>query len=111
MLVKETSQEIVLANNTKKITILLTGVAKSKRRLRKTPIVNDNSSNIHRAINIITLSEKDIKKYSLVKTGDLFKKDDYILLYDNQYVKISEHSKLLKYKTEKDIIAYRKNKL
>ena len=45
--------------------------------------MNDNSSNIHRAVNIFTLSDKDIKKYCLVKIGELFKKDDYILLYDN----------------------------
>jgi hypothetical protein len=108
VLVKETSQEIVLANNTKKITILLTGVAKSKRRLRKTPIVNDNSSNIHRAINVTILTDKDIKKLSLVKVGDSFKKDDLVLLYDDQYVKIAEGNRLLKYKVLKENTVYRR---
>lgn len=71
-------------------------------------IVNDNSSNIHRAINIFTLSDKDIKKYSIVKSGELFKKDDYVLLYDNQYVKISDSNKLLKYKVLKENTVYRR---
>ena len=70
--------------------------------------MSDNSSNIHRAINIFTLSDKDIKKYSIVKTGELFKKDDYILLYDNQFVKISDSNKLLKYKVLKENTVYRK---
>ena len=108
MLVKATSQEIVLVNNIKKITILLTGVVRSKRRLRKAPIVSDNSSNIHRAVNVSTLSEKEIKKYSLVKTGDLFKKDDYLLLYDDQYIKIGTSSGLLKYKVLKENTVYRR---
>ena len=108
MLVKATSQEIVLANNIKKITIQSIGAVRRQRKLRKAPIVSDNSSNIHRSINIFSLSYKDIKKYSLVKTGDLFKKDDYILLYDNEYVKISESSQLLKYKVLKENTVYRK---
>jgi len=70
--------------------------------------VSDNSSNIHRAINVTTLTEKEIKKYSLVKTGDLFKKDDYLLLYDDQYVKIGSLSSLLKYKTLKETTVYRR---
>jgi hypothetical protein len=70
--------------------------------------VNDNLSNKHRAINIISLSEKEIKKYRLVKADESFLKDDLILLYEDQYVKISESSKLLKYKNNKDTIAYRK---
>jgi hypothetical protein len=69
--------------------------------------VSDNSSNIHRAINITILSEKDIKKHSLVKTGDLFKKDDYILLYDDQYVKIGNSSILFKHKVLKENTVYR----
>jgi len=69
--------------------------------------VNDNPSNIHRAVNITTLTEKDIKKYSLVKTDDLFKKDDYILLYDDQYVKIGEANRLLKMKITKENSVYR----
>lgn len=69
--------------------------------------MNDNSSNIHRAVNIFTLSDKDIKKYCLVKIGELFKKDDYILLYDNQYVKIGEANRLLKMKTTKENSVYR----
>ena len=70
--------------------------------------MSDNSSNIHRAVNITTLSEKDIKKHSLVKTGDLFKKDDYILLYDDQYVKIGNSSILFKHKVLKENTVYRK---
>ena len=32
--------------------------------------MNDNSSNIHKAVNLITLTEKEIKKYCLVKIGE-----------------------------------------
>jgi len=70
--------------------------------------VSDNSSNIHRAVNATTLSEKEIKKYSLVKIGDLFKKDDYLLLYDDQYVKIGNSSILFKHKVLKENTVYRK---
>ena len=70
--------------------------------------MNDNSSNIHRAVNIISLCDKDIKKHYLVKSGELYKKDDYILLYDDQYVKISDSNCLLKYKITKENIVYRK---
>ncbi len=70
--------------------------------------MSDNSSNIHRAVNVTTLSEKEIKKYSLVKTGDLFKKDDYLLLYDDQYVKIGTSSILFKNKVLKENTVYRK---
>ena len=70
--------------------------------------MSDNSSNKHRAINIFSLSEKDIKKYRLVKPEEFFIKDDFILLYDDQYVKVTESSKLLKYKVTKDNAVYRK---
>ena len=70
--------------------------------------MNDNVSNIHRAVNIFALSNKDIKKYSLVKIGELFKKDDYVLLYDDQYVKISDGNLLLKFKITKENSVYRK---
>ena len=70
--------------------------------------MSDNSSNIHRAVNVTTLSEKEIKKYSLVKIGDLFKKDDYLLLYDDQYVKIGDGNRLLKIKITKENSVYRK---
>lgn len=70
--------------------------------------MSDNSSNIHRAVNVSTLSEKEIKKHLLVKTGDLFKKDDYLLLYDHQYVKIGNSSSLFKYKVLKENTVYRK---
>ena len=56
----------------------------------------------------LTLSEKEIKKYSLVKTGDLFKKDDYLLLYDDQYVKIGDSSILFKHKVIKENTVYRR---
>ena len=70
--------------------------------------MNDNPSNIHRAINVTTLSEKEIKKYSLVKIGDLFKKDDCLLLYDDQYVKIGDSSILFKHKVLKENTVYRR---
>jgi hypothetical protein len=108
VLAKAINQEIVLANNIKKITIQSIGGARIQRKLKKAQIVNDNSLNIHRAINISTLSEKDIKKHSLVKIGDLFKKDDYLLLYDDQYVKIGTSSILFKHKVLKENIVYRK---
>ena len=108
MLVKAINQEIVLANNIKKITIQSIGDARIQRKLKKAPIVNDNVSNIHRAVNVFTLSDKDIKKYSLVKIGELFKKDDYVLLYDDQYVKIGDGNLLLKFKITKENFVYRK---
>jgi hypothetical protein len=70
--------------------------------------VNDNSSNIHKAVNLITLTEKEIKKYNLVKIGELFEKNDYILLYDDQYVKIGDGNLLLKFKITKENFVYRK---
>jgi hypothetical protein len=84
------------------------GPQEKQRRIRKVPIVSDNSSNIHRAINVTTLTDKEIKKYSLVKVGDSFKKDDLVLLYDDQYVKISEGNRLLKYKVLKENTVYRR---
>jgi len=108
VLAKAINQEIVLANNIKKITIQSIGDARIQRKLKKAPIVNDNSSNIHKAVNLITLTEKEIKKYCLVKIGELFKKDDYILLYDDQYVKIGDGNRLLKIKITKENSVYRK---
>ena len=108
MLVKAINQGIVLANNIKKITIQSIGDARIQRKLKKAPIVNDNVSNIHRAVNVFTLSDKDIKKYNLVKIGELFKKDDYVLLYDDQYVKIGDGNLLLKFKITKENSVYRK---
>ena len=107
MLAKAINQEIVLANNIKKITIQSIGGARIQRKLKKAQIVNDNSSNIHKAVNLITLTEKEIKKYCLVKIGELFKKDDYILLYDDQYVKIGDANRLLKMKITKENSVYR----
>ena len=108
MLAKAINQEIVLANNIKIITIQSIGDARIQRKLKKAPIVNDNVSNIHRAVNVFTLSDKDIKKYNLVKIGELFKKDDYVLLYDDQYVKIGDGNLLLKFKITKENSVYRK---
>ena len=102
------NQEIVLVNNIKIITILSIGAARKTRRIRKVPIVSDNSSNIHRAVNVTTLTDKETKKYSLVKVGDSFKIDDLILLYDDQFVKINEGNKLLKYKVLKENTVYRR---
>ena len=70
--------------------------------------MNDNPPNIHRAVNISTLSDKEIKKYTLVKIGELFEKNDYILLYDYQYVKIGDVNLLLKIKITKENSVYRK---
>jgi hypothetical protein len=70
--------------------------------------VSDNSSNIHREVNVTTLTDKEIKKYLPVKTGDSFKKDDLVLLYDDQYVKITEGNRLLKYKVLKENTVYRR---
>ena len=108
MLAKAINQEIVLANNIKIITIQSIGDARIQIKLKKAPIVNDNVSNIHRAVNIFALSNKDIKKYSLVKIGELFEKDDYVLLYDDQYVKIGDGNRLLKIKITKENSVYRK---
>ena len=108
MPVKEINQETVSANNIKIITTQSIGDARIQRKLKKAPIVNDNPSNIHRAVNVSTLSDKEIKKYSLVKIGELFKKDDYILLYDDQYVKIGDSNLLLKIKITKENSVYRK---
>ena len=108
MLVKAINQGIVLANNIKIITIQSIGDARIQRKLKKAPIVNDNVSNIHKAVNVFTLSDKDIKKYNLVKIGELFEKNDYILLYDDQYVKIGDGNLLLKFKITKENSVYRK---
>jgi hypothetical protein len=108
VLAKAINQGIVLANNIKIITIQSIGDARIQRKLKKAPIVNDNVSNIHRAVNVFTLSDKDIKKYNLVKIGELFKKDDYVLLYDDQYVKIGDGNRLLKIKITKENSVYRK---
>jgi len=108
VLAKAINQGIVLANNIKKITIQSIGDARIQRKLKKAPIVNDNVSNIHRAVNVFTLSDKDIKKYNLVKIGELFEKNDYILLYDDQYVKIGDGNLLLKFKITKENFVYRK---
>ena len=93
-----------LAKQIWKSILKLAQVAAKKTR----SIVSDNSSNIHRAINVTTLTDKEIKKYSLVKVGDSFKKDDLVLLYDDQYVKIAEGNRLLKYKVLKENTVYRR---
>ena len=73
--------------------------------------MNDNVSNIHRAVNVFTLTDKDIKKYCLVKIGELFEKNDYVLLYDDQYVKIGDGNLLLKFKITKENSVYRKKQV
>lgn len=70
--------------------------------------MNDNSTNKNTASNIISLSDKEIKKYRLAKTDELFLEDDLIFLYEDAYVKISKYSKLLKYKIHKDTTVYRR---
>lgn len=71
-------------------------------------IVNDNYSNKHRAINIKSVSDKDLKKFIIAKIGDNFKVGDLIQLYDNEFVEISGFNNLLKYKITKDNTVYRK---
>ncbi len=48
--------------------------------------MNDNSTNKNTASNIISLSDKEIKKYRLAKTDELFIEDDLIFLYEDVYV-------------------------
>lgn len=71
-------------------------------------IVNDNYSNKHRAINIKSITDKDLKKFIIAKIGDNFKVGDLIQLYDNEFVEISGFNNLLKYKITKDNTVYRK---
>ena len=71
-------------------------------------IVNDNYSNKHRAINIKSVSDKDLKKFIIAKIGDNFKVGDLIQLYDNEFVEINGFNNLLKYKITKDSTVYRK---
>ena len=70
--------------------------------------MNDNYSNKHRAINIKSVSDKDLRKFTIPKIGDNFKEGDLIQLYDNEFVEISKHNRLLKYKIVKDNTVYRK---
>ena len=70
--------------------------------------MSDNSSNKHRAINIKSISDKDLKKFNIPKIGDNFKVGDLIQLYDNEFVEISGSNNLLKYKITKDNTVYRK---
>lgn len=70
--------------------------------------MNKESSNIHQAVNIKTLTDKEIKKYYQVKFGEEFKANDLILLFEDQFVEISKYSKLLKYKITKENTIYRK---
>ena len=70
--------------------------------------MSDNSSNKHRAINIKSISDKDLKKFIIAKIGDNFKVGDLIQLYDNEFVEISGSNNLLKYKITKDNTVYRK---
>jgi hypothetical protein len=70
--------------------------------------VSDNSSNIHRAINVFSITDKELKKYKIVKTGATYQEGDLILLYENIVVKINENSQMLKHKISKDNTVYRK---
>ena len=71
-------------------------------------IVNDNYSNKHRAINIKSVSDKDLKKFIIAKIGDNFKVGDLIQLYDNEFVEVCKSNRLLKYKILKENKVYRK---
>lgn len=70
--------------------------------------MSDNSSNIHRAINVFSITDKELKKYKIVKTGAAYQEGDLILLYENIVVKINENSQMLKHKISKDNTVYRK---
>ena len=61
-------------------------------------------------INIVEITEKEIKKLTLLKEGELFRPDDLVYLVDNKYAVISEDSKLLKQKTSKHDKVYRRTK-
>lgn len=70
--------------------------------------MSDNLSNKHRAINIKSISDKDLKKLIEPKVGDNFKEGDFILLYDNEFVEVCKSNRLLKYKILKENKVYRK---
>ena len=70
--------------------------------------MSDNPVNIHRAINALSLTDKELKKYRTIKTGAAFLEGDLILLYDNEFVKVSSDSAILKQKISKDNTVYRK---
>lgn len=61
-------------------------------------------------VNIINLTQAKAKKYEKVKAGEFFQPDDLIYLSDDEYVKVSDGSALLKYKINQQNIVLRKKK-
>ena len=70
--------------------------------------MSDKTSNIHRAVNIKSLSDKDLKKYFCPKVNDNFQINDLLNLYDDEYVEICKDNRLLKYKILKENKVFRK---
>lgn len=62
----------------------------------------------NRPINIVKVSDKDLKKYNKVKSNDLFNGGDLLHIIDDDYAEISKDSKLLKTKVNDTNIVYRK---
>lgn len=62
----------------------------------------------NRPINIIKISDKDLKKYNKVKQNDFFNVGDFLHIIDDEYAEISKDSKLLKMKVNDSNIVYRK---
>lgn len=59
-------------------------------------------------VNILKISDKDLKKYIKVKSNDLFNAGDLLHIIDDDYVEISKDSKLLKMKINDTNTVYRK---
>jgi len=62
----------------------------------------------NRPINIIKLSDKELKKYIKVKINEFFVAGDLLHIIDDEYAEISKDSKLLKIKVNDTNIVYRK---
>lgn len=59
-------------------------------------------------INIIKISDKDLKKYNKVKINEFYIAGDLLHVIDENYAEISKDSKLLKMKVNDSNIVYRK---
>lgn len=70
--------------------------------------MNNNNINIDRAVNIKSISDKNIKKYKLADNNTNFQVNDLIFLYDDNYVEITNNNQLLKHKIDKYNKVYRK---
>ena len=77
------------------------------------PFLLNSQSQFKVELNLVGLKNNKVRVSHIVngksKVDTLTpKKDDYILLYDDQYVKIGEGNRLLKYKVIKENTVYRK---